>query len=1579
MKRTVALVSLVILAVGVGLVVYWLRPIKPASLVLIGSGYESNLLLPNNVHGWNGLRALEKEVATKEDFQDLLHFRLEPPTKMHQVGDGPVELKEQGWSELWDKINIGAYKEKTVVVFISLHGMADDQKAYLLPNVTGKQKKSFMQSRVALDDVLDSLKKVKNKKVALILDVSQVEANWPTGMLHNDFIERLQDKYEKEITANDNLVVIASAGPDQRSWASDELQRSAFAHFVALGLKGAGHPKGANVSAFSLFDYVKTKVDAWAQTNRARKQTPILLGGESRAKGIDLVHIEEPAEEKMPAPPALDETALKAEWVKWKDLKETQAPYVHSPQIWRLYQDTMLRYEQIVRAGDPTGKAADLKNTLEKLHSDLTVSRSLTGAYPSLGNSIPMFRLLGYRPASDVSDPKLREFLVSLRQFDNAKPETLEEKTKLLARFREKSQLDKQYLRSRFAALILKDLQGRLPRERDRLYEIENELGAPMRPVEGQLLRMLQDADDKLDPATIKLVLDVRVLAEETALSAFGDGTGELYAEAIYPWIRADIDSADKLRRAAQDELFGDSATENASAVKKLDDARKQYEQAAARAKKLRTAFALRDEVAAELPYLAAWLASAPPLSDQNKIELQNLQLATQELGISLGKLTKALDAEDRKALPTAELTTQIDGDLKAIREEFQNTCERLKTLAGQQKNWHAIDAALAVPPPGADIALRLDLLRRQRDIAGKLLNNQDLEGKTEKEDAIDVRAKRQRDMLRACIKPAEDIRGLDKENLDDKAREFFFKLPEQILTKTDLAEGDGPDLVAAANGCRVIPGAFVDQLKDDSGKRVNPVDRLRRLRIGELLCRLAERTLEDHWFEPGPNRVEPYYEFAGKAYLASARGLFDDGQMPEAFGKRVERLKNKFTLQKLQIAKLKELYWTTESNFSFDYRVMADKDLPQGTPMIWLEVTKGKVTEKAWPRKPMTSWPDFKDAFVLDKSKFAGEGDVTINLHAYYRGQHVVQSSPAIRSQPDVIARHFPAPKDASIAVRMDASFDFGAISIVLDNSGSMKYRHPKKGDKDEVAKKNAGEERRFDFALRGLGHVLRKIPDNTELSIFTLGRKEGTGYKTGAAVFREPTRWQQKTEFNELLASLYDLPGDIGSPIAETVIKSMEEGFSKDFKGPKVVLVLTDGDDNVSYSDEGPNNRNRRIVDELKRANERHPDITVVVVCFIDKNVNADEFRSAESQFKVVETFKLPGKFMDVSEGDKIGAIIEDLIRPRLLLSFNDNVAPHPINYHNDRALNWKEVPPGDYKAFVPRTLSKNVIDLNLDPPQKLFMVLTREDEKLTLRRGLVSTQPETESRGAIRKERAGWYVSLVENENKGLMTTVLKELLVIEKKQTEEYRIRQVHPGFVWVELDAVNGQKPDRTLYWWKDWNVPAPAFRLEMRDWPANVNPKVSTWFWPKDKGELLADEKLVTRTRRVVPHREPLSTVVGQTPIVESVEWDENREVDSPTGAKIKRKCLVVRVRYPEGKPVWIDLDQRLPGIGSEHHYFSKARSCTAYFYGISKLEGNEANLVLLHLNAFKAAAQEANFTPDGRIEAPRLFVPEGR
>jgi hypothetical protein len=1584
-KRIAAVVALLAIAVGIGIVFLWLRPIKPACLVLIGSGYEQNLLLPHNAYGWNGLTALEKDVT--QEGEHLFRLPWDQPTQMRRVGS-PIEPTEQTWKEIWDKIDIASYKEKNVVVFISLHGSADKDEAYLLPNAPPKvAPRAFNQSRIPFRDVLDSLKSVKKKNIVLLLDVCHANADWPIGMLHNDFVKRLQEKYQSEIDGMSNLSVICSTSPDQRSWPSDELQKTIFAHYVAQGLQGAGQNVHERVTAWKLFKFVEEKVDKWVQTNRARRQTPILLGSATLAKEIEIVHIAEAFAEPETASAKFDPEGLKREWSKWQSLKSEQGPQVYAPHLWRLYQDTLLRFERLTRAGDPTGKAADVQKSLEKLHADILASRHVDRTFASLGYSLPMHMALGFRPASaDLRDPALHDFLASLRKAD-----TEDERSKVLARYKDKSALEKQFIQVRLSQFILKELEGQprtgRKRELERLADLERDLRAPQRPAEAHLLKMLADADPALDDDTVKLALRVRMLAEETALGVHG--SAEPYAEVVYAWSQKEIEKADKLRREGEDFLFGDPNVHAVKARIKLTEAQDQYDKVGETSRQLQRALALRDELSAELPYVAAWVAAAP--FKQEWINKNGRLLRDVEnLGQGLAGLNRALDV-DRKLVPAADLA-QLAGDLNTMRVEYRSECATLSKAAVLQSSWRALDTALSVPPLDStddDVAMRVALLTKLRTISGELHRSTDLEGKAEEEDTPKNRIERQRKLLRACLSSFDEIQGQDKDSVDDKVRDFFMRLPQDIVSRSEGTIGAEAEagLVIAANWCRAIPGAQADLVRNEKGERLNPVDRLRRLRTYRWLHALAERTWEDHWFEPGA-ALDPYYVPAAKAYLDSARGLFDREQLSKAFIKEDDALLKKLVAAGLTIAKEPSPYWTTETDFPLAWQLQAEDGVPRGTPMVWMTVKRGSKSLDPEPRKAVTGWPTAQnphaDPFHLHK-KSPSEDDVTVVFHSLYRGQHRTSELQLLRAQPKVLIRNVPAPEKAGLAVRMDATFDYGAVSIVLDNSGSMKYVHPEKDpkDKERKADRAKGEKRRFDYALDALRHVLKRVPDNTSLSIFTLGRKEGNEYVTAPTEYQAPSRWRQE-KLPALLADLGEIPGDIASPIADGIVASMKDGFPPNFKGPKVVLVLTDGDDNYSfdsaYNPKKPEQieaHTAKVVAGLEKANRANPDVTVFVVCFIQKE--NPEFNIAEAQFKGVKQFDPPGRFEVVPEGERLGIAIEGLLRPRVELRLDGRAADgftegQPINYPGDQALKWMSVRPNHFRARLARGPSKET-GLDLQAGENVFALLKRKEKDPYLERGVLGLQREITTNKNIPDpiDKDGWLVSLLENHNS--LGNRLSQLLVFEKSQVED-TIRQTQPGFVWIELATLDGKRPDQTLTWGRDWSVPAAGFRLGMPEWPVSRASKVSAWLWPEERDKLLAEEKLVVRATVPIDSSRPIAPGrIGANPIIESVRW-EMRDVETASGEIVKEKCLALRVRHTKGRPVFVALQKDRPDVGSEHHYFPDAARSTTYFYKLPRVE--ELELVLIDVEAFKQVALRVDFTPEQRYRAPAMFLNRG-
>ena len=174
---------------------------------------------------------------------------------------------------------------------------------------------------------------------------------------------------------------------------------------------------------------------------------------------------------------------------------------------------------------------------------------------------------------------------------------------------------------------------------------------------------------------------------------------------------------------------------------------------------------------------------------------------------------------------------------------------------------------------------------------------------------------------------------------------------------------------------------------------------------------------------------------------------------------------------------------------------------------------------------------------------------------------------------------------------------------------------------------------------------------------------------------------------------------------------------------------------------------------------------------------------------------------------------------------------------------------------------------------------------------------------------------------------------------------------------MELTDDKGKKPNRTLIWGKEWSTPAPAFRIRTPDWP-KVDPKLSAWFWPEIREDFLETDKLKLKFRDA-------ESVNDQGPVpratelpIESVIWEPEKELDTPTGGKQIKDCIVVRFRYPVGRPLFIDLmkEQDGPEVGARSHVLQRRRhKRTACFFGPAR--PTTVKLVLIDIEEFKKAA----------------------
>jgi hypothetical protein len=441
------------------------------------------------------------------------------------------------------------------------------------------------------------------------------------------------------------------------------------------------------------------------------------------------------------------------------------------------------------------------------------------------------------------------------------------------------------------------------------------------------------------------------------------------------------------------------------------------------------------------------------------------------------------------------------------------------------------------------------------------------------------------------------------------------------------------------------------------------------------------------------------------------------------------------------------------------------------------------------------------------------------------------------------------------------------------------------------------------------------------------------------------------------------------------------LDKGVPSPFYGPKAIVVLTDGMDNSSYDKDSKANT-RSVQKWLKKANEDYPDVDVVIVCFIDPD--DVEFPVAKEQFEYVKNFTPKSGFFPQAKGGELGRTIEDILRPRVQLKLGDKTAPgfaggRPVNFHSDSTLNWEPpIPADNYQGSILRTVSKK-IDVKMPRGHDIFAVLKRSAGRLYLERGILAHQQEViDVAGDNRKEEAGWLATLLEN-HVSFQVRDLNQLICFEKAKLEDPpELKQSHPGFVWMELADNKGQKP---VVWGKEWSTstPAAAYRLKVRGWP-NEKPKVAAWFWPDIRDNFLDTDKLKLKFRDNENVSDSALVQRATELPIESVIWEEQKEIDLPSGEKQRKDCIVVRFRYPKGQPIFVDMikDRLGPEVGAAHMYYLDAGKGTACFFGHAR--PTTVKLVLIDIEEFKKAAKSVEFTPRSNdIKAPAIFVREIR
>jgi hypothetical protein len=1590
-----------------------LRPPRPACLVLLGASYDDNLALPHNLQGWQSL----------EDLAQLTK-RPESTSWLSWLGSGAIHLQhinnqmadDATWKKGWDD-----FTEHAVIVFVSLHGGADGKGPFLFLDERAGSKKLY------LDQVLEHLEsgKLRDKNKLLILDATQVQAKWQRGQLLNDFVRQLKDLLARDGAGKSggNLFVLCATDVGQRSWVAENWQQTAFAHFVAEGLKGAADKNGdARVTVSELSHYVHDQVKQWVHDNRDAVQEPLLLGDEKSAEGVELVKIEKPYEEPSREENHVKNVDLSGLEANWKHCEELRAdmpsPAVYTPQLWRQYLDTLLRYEQIVRAGDPTGRAASLKEGLAVLETEIAKARRLP--LVSTGNSLPMAAAYGQAPnwpETELRDLRVDDLWKNLVGKDQ-KSDTWK-KVKAWADGRPES--EKRLLRVHLIGQMLAELNERpvakadLKRAHDALALLGDDGG--LRPVEAHYLAMLYRdlPSPEPTPEIVRLALQTRLLAERAALGVVmpGDpgsqpligkqGASDLqgrrypYSEAIFPWIQKQVDAGDQERWQGENLLFASGVDYWKQASAHFSSAKALYEKALADASLLQAALQIRDTVFANLPYYTEWLVGQQVNgeTDARRTEalLKTVEQLWQEAHALAGNLEKpnpngqaAAFPQDKRSL--AERTAEIVRQYQEIQEDFDRTCQELDRDARLQRAWQKTEEALLVPFIPA--AQRLHLLLNSRDFSTRLSLaqtkkesglppvadpvNESLEaGRRQGRAAVAMLGEpwlteiEQSKLLDLITKPGSAQAAVSLTEAGVRIEDSYKRLREETV-KQQQAGNSNPNLVEAApqvalahRYSRLLDGAAVALIKNDP---YGPGDAHHRLDLHHLLLWQINRTVDDHWFaESTAPEAQPYYLAAANSFLQDARELakLQDDPVDKQRLVGLEKLKAercKRTGLTVRLQGKSPLFMTSDRQTIY-WESKADAGLPPGEPVFWLDLqgqVKTSLDASGVGRKPKTNGREGALAFPLESPLRQDQMEASASrrplegvaaLRGRFRGQ-ILDNSTDVRIQliPDTVVYRYPESNAAGFAVRAAEDVQQGVLSVVMDASGSMGIDDGKPWSKDKKCKYHDATQ-----ALRG---VLRKLPYGTKVNVWVLGggydhdRKE-TPIR---ALREEPLLWNpdNKRQLENLIDEVEEIKPEGASPIA----RAMEKALKKDLLrgvGIKTMLVLTDGDDNESKVGDIP---------EFLQKEFGGKSVFLHMVFF---GVVPKERKNAEDQFgKIDELFPGRGRARFVEDAADLAVRLEEALIPKVRLLQNGKSVPsappqgYRVSFDEDKDLRWSgELKPSNYEALVYNTFKQ---DLALTPGDRLLILLRRKGNQIAYERAVFAR--EENNRRRPRREKDDWLAAVLQN---GHFATdgSLRLLLTLEDLSNRQPQdgdfLKQSKPGFRWIQVKPRGGQEQSG-LRWGNDERYPAPAWKINMMDWPvkdgnAPAPAELEIWWnrdpLPPSHGVL---DHVENRTRENV-------RVDDQSVVVESFFVPE-RIVSITPDSRAKKSCLILRVTHDPKKPVFA----RLIGHsgGEQHDFFREAGQYTAIFWGVDEVKAKKFRSEFTSLEKFKADAHHVLF-----------------
>jgi hypothetical protein len=1610
-------------------------------VALIGADYALNLNVPHNVYGVEGLKTIESLATAPRGFE-----LLPSPSLRLLQGRSTLESSDD-WDRLIDELlRQSAGSTRPLVLFLALHGTTDAAGAYLLPNQATTTK-----DRLELTRVIDAMKRFPREKTkVLILEGAQVPADWQAGMLHNDFAGRLEE-LEPRIAEVGNLWVLSGCDVGQRCWVSDGLKRTIFTHYLIEGLSHgvAGSSRAINLA--DLHRFVRTKVRNWAWNARAALQEPVLLprvGPDRRA--IDSTQLDRRARRVVLSTPIKafaapsgsspgDSTSVEEVWQGYQKLANLDPhPAVHSPRRWRLYRAAVVRYDELVRAGD-RGHAETLRQQLNALERTIREER-----FPALPSSAENTLATSVLEGGAVVNPQAAP--AGFSRYWNAPRADLvkvwqEVQAGLNPSRDEHFSPPVSWVDDVLLQRAEDDPVENLERAADRLLVTKKD-NHPQ-PAEAHFLLMLQKG--RLDlkgrsPKVVGLVtqaLSVRRLAERAAVGAAQPGSEYLYSEQLLRWVQSLIEEADRERRLGEDLLFSTEEGDWERADTALKKARTRYDEAARRAVAVRSALATRDRVLSALPEYAQWLPHRPVDRDDGLLAM------VQELWKQTHELARALRAPPPEA--NIPVLTRLAQDVAAGFEKLEQSFAHAATEPTRlREDWETATAAAAAA------VLHPDALVLRRAISRRLTNigKNDVQlAASDKGETLEIATRERESDLsrtrrRACASGRMALATLGQSWFDDpRFNDGQFEATWKRIEECESG-GDSWWTTLAVAGTRVhqrwreltaeadryqdqeddrtAPDAVRSWLTqaDDYGRRAGlgaarldempreAAARLRDVRVHDLLLWMARRTWLDHWADLDPATSKPYYQAAGSKYVDDANRLFrqSTGGAESSDARTVRELLEQKS--RLDFDTPRPIVLTSEGTrpVAVSYRLVETGTVPPGIPVVsprpgrFLEMEKDEDQQKkplardrGNPRDPAVEFtfrcPLLGEAERDPKLTRPRVEETTFAVQGFFRGQEFEgRVDVRIHPLPETVVIGSPPPDlPASIAVRADRSVvdqfgvGRGSIAIVLDCSGSMGRELP---DRTRVSGP------KFDAAKRALESALRSVPPGTTVSLLIFSHFREGGDQRNPNDFDRRAEYEPELTITHILQQVrWDpniLPGlkkrlDNLVPFYETPLVAAMLQAKQDLdiaQGQKTLLVITDGADSRFEMKEG-----QKIAPYLE--GRFAPSRVLVNMVLLDvnegglvKKQQAEMARARDQFVALLKRLDPPGQHITVNQLDTLDRILANSLEQKLTCQITaDGTTVGRIDV----------TAPDEPDRWFARGLAAGAYKLAVrtDRLHEQSVSLENGDRLLVKLAGAGGKltferalySEEKRRRDPQQADKQGWRLAVVQNQSIG-KAPALQILAALEPLKGGSGRLQQSKPRCTWFELAPELAGGPYAVRIRERSL-YPAPVWQFDIAEWindPAGAGPVA-----PVLRVWWKPDDEPADVVVKVKDQLDASAVADDGNVGIESIRAEDHYVENRPGAPPELTRCLVVRLHYPPGNPYWVD-PRRLVGVqpkGFEHRFYTRAGKYTGLFWSSSGAQVNDLqSLGLVSLSSFRKRAERDGNAIELKLSQP---VPDAR